>query len=140
MMRRFSIAALVVSLSAGPAFAQSPSPGPIRRSVEAVRFQDQADDESGITPAFKWTGIGLLIGGGSSMLTAATIDDESCDDFDDDVDCDDVRTGLVIFGAVTAATGAALLFIGKARADRKKASAEILPTRRGVLMRTRLSF
>jgi hypothetical protein len=141
MMRRSLIAALVISLSIGPAFAQTSSPGPIRRSISEVTFQQTPPaEEEGITPAFKWTGIGLLIGGGSSILAATVIDDEDCDDLDSDITCDDVRTGLAIFGAVAAGTGAALLFIGKARADKKKASPEILPTRRGVLVRTRFSF
>jgi hypothetical protein len=140
-MRRSLIAALVISLSVGPAFAQSSSPGPIRRSVAAVTFQQTPPaEEEGITPAFKWTGIGLLIGGGSSILAATVIDDEDCDDIDSDVTCDDIRTGLAIFGAAAAGTGAALLFIGKARADKKRASPEILPTRRGVVVRTRFSF
>lgn len=144
-MRRSSIAALVISLSVGPAFAQSSSPGPIRRSVSAVTFQQTPPaEEEGITPAFKWTGIGLLIGGGSSILAATVIDDEDCDDLDGDVTCDDVRTGLAIFGGAAVAAGATVLFIGKVRArfatEKKKSLPEILPTRHGLLVRKGFSF
>jgi hypothetical protein len=69
-----------------------------------------------MSPALKWTGIGLLIGGGVTLATGVLVDDACIDDGEHSASfCNDLQTAWVASGGVLAGAGAALLLIGNAR-------------------------
>lgn len=118
---RAIVAAVVLSLlAAGPASAQS-KPVSIREAATAaLARQSQASTPSrpGMSPALKWTGIGLLIGGGVTLATGVLVDDACIDEGDHGPEfCNDLQTAWVASGGVLAGTGAALLLIGHARSS-----------------------
>ena len=117
-MRVTVISALVALIAAAPAFGQS-KPVSIREAATAAlarQSQTPAPARPGMSPALKWTGIGLLIGGGVTLATGVLVDDACIDEGEHGPDfCNDLQTAWIASGGVMAGTGAALLLIGRAR-------------------------
>jgi hypothetical protein len=66
----------------------------------------------------KWTGIGLLIGGGVTILLGAAVKhDDSCGVSIASDDCEAIGTGFYVFGAALAGTGAVLLGVANAKRE-----------------------
>lgn len=102
--------------------AAQPGPGPSERA--------------GMPAGLKWSGIGLLIGGGATVGVGAAIQDGDCYDFD--YSCDELRQGFYIFGAILAGTGATLLAIGAAKSGGPRTSIQMTHGR--LLLQHRIAF
>jgi hypothetical protein len=113
-----TVPALVLScvLSVSPVFA-----GDLRDSAHAAATQAAGEPEhrGAMPPGLKWTGIGLLIAGGVTVLLGAAVkNDDSCGYRVSNDDCNAIGNGFYVFGGALAGTGAALL--GVANAKREK--------------------
>jgi hypothetical protein len=158
-MRTVLAIALVISPSAVPAFAQSPGSGStqvhvnfaqsIERAtrVETARAaqaasqpaQDDAYRPGGMSPAYFWTGVGLMAAGGSTLVTGALIgstDSGVCADLD--VDCSALSKGMIAVGAGMIAAGGIVYVIGKNKA--RQSSPQIVAGPGLVLVRTCVTF
>jgi hypothetical protein len=93
-------------------------------------------ERKGMPAGLKWSGIGLLIGGGATVGIGAAIQDGDCYDFD--YSCDELRQGFYVFGAILAGTGATLLAIGAAKGGGPRTS--IRMTRGRILLQHRIAF
>jgi hypothetical protein len=137
-MRRVVIVLVsILAFSVNSVFA-----GDLREAAHAAAAQAAAAQGSAergaMPPGLKWSGIGLLIGGGAAVLVGATIKNEDpCDYTAVNDDCDAIGNGFYIFGAALAGTGAVLLGVANAKRER-------LPTisvQRGrVMVRQRFTF
>jgi hypothetical protein len=158
-MRTVLAIALAFALSVVPTFAQSPQSGStqvdvkfaqsIERAtrVEAARAvhaasqpaQDDAYRPGGMSPAYFWTGVGLMAAGGSTLVTGALIgstDSGVCADLD--VDCSTLSKGMIAIGAGMIAAGGVVYVIGKNKA--RQSSPQIVAGPSLVLVRTRVTF
>jgi hypothetical protein len=98
--------------------------------AEATRLAQQAvQRDTRMAPGYLWTGAGLLIGGGGSLLLAAAIDRDTCtrDDGLSKVDCINLRPGLAVLGAAAAGAGLVVLAVG--RHHREPVTVSITPAR-----------
>jgi len=152
-MQKAVAAALVLSLSGSAAFAQpkagdSPNAHPLSTSlrVEAARLalaqsaqtQQGAYRPAGMSPAYFWTSIGLLSAGGTYLVGAAVVQNDSvCSELD--ISCDDLSVGLVVLGAALVASGGIVWYAGKRKA-RAVTNPELLLTPHGVTVRNRIRF
>lgn len=98
--------------------------------AEAARQAQQAiQRDTRMAPGYLWTGAGLIIAGGGSLLLAAVIDRDRCarDDGLSKVDCINLRPALTVLGAAAAAAGLVVLAVG--RHHREPVTVLITPTR-----------
>lgn len=117
-MRRPTIWVLLFTLFVAPAQAGPAGFSLVRAAREEALRQAAAQPPpaTGMSPAMKWTGIGLLIGGGFGLATGVLADDACLDNGEYDEDfCDDLQTAWIAAGAAAAGTGAVLLMIGSRR-------------------------
>ena len=157
-MRNVLVGALVLSLSGSPALAQSlhDRPAPIAKTlresaiVEGAKFaaaqaaQDEEYRPAGMTPAYFWTSVGLMIGGAGLLGTGALVgnsDSDACDEIEEetDVDCEDIGTLMMVSGAGVLGAGVLVWFLGKNKA-KAAGNPQIVPTPRGVAVRGRFEF
>jgi hypothetical protein len=111
--------------------------GPIADAAgRAAQTDSRAPERAGMPGGLKWTGIGLLIGGGATIGIGAAIQDDDCYDYD--YSCEELRQGFYVFGAILAGTGATLLAIGAARSGAPRTS--IRMTRGRVVLQHRVAF
>jgi hypothetical protein len=134
MMKLLAVAAML-AFTANTVFA-----GGLRDSARAAATAAaQQPEHRGPMPAgLKWTGIGLLIGGGVTVLLGAAVkNDDSCGYSISSSDCDALGTGFYVFGAALAGTGAALLGVANAKREHLPS----ISVQRGrVSIRQRFSF
>ena len=107
-----------------------------RRRRPGGTARARAADAPACRPVSKWSGIGLLIGGGATVGVGAAIQDGDCYDFD--YSCDELRQGFYIFGAILAGTGATLLAIGAAKSGGPRTSIQMTHGR--LLLQHRIAF
>lgn len=130
-----SLVAIVVLV----AFTSSVSAQTIRESVAAIGARSAAqpdeddDDDSGAGKGLLWTGVGLMGGGGLSLLLGNVIKN-SCDDnfarreFRDQ-ECHDLTLGSYVLGGILLGTGVTLFAIGNAKRKRVSPQVRFGPTR-----------
>lgn len=157
-MRNVLVGALVLSLSGSPALAQSlhDRPAPITHTlresalVEGAKFaaaqaeQEEAYRPGGMSPAYFWTSVGLMIGGAGFLGTGALVadsDSDACDEIeeDTDVDCEDIGTVMMVSGAGLVGAGVLVWILGKNKA-KAAGNPQIVATPRGVTFRGRIEF
>jgi hypothetical protein len=86
------------------------------REEAAKQAQSAQAARPGMSPAFKWTGIGLLIGGGLTLATGVLVDNACLENGDYDAPfCDDLQTAWIATGGAIAGAGVAMLVIGNAK-------------------------
>jgi hypothetical protein len=115
MRRTLTALVITLTLSVSSVFA-----GDLREAAHVAAAQaSQAPAQRGpMPPGLKWSGIGLLIGGGVTVpLGAAVKNDDSCGVTVASDDCEAIGTGFYIFGAALAGTGAALLGVANAKRE-----------------------
>jgi hypothetical protein len=117
-MRIVIASLLAFVLAAAPLYAQQPGFSISRAAQAEAAKQGQASARARVpmSPAYKWTGIGLLLGGGLTLATAVLVDDACIENGEYSQDfCDDFQTAWIAGGATIAGAGAAMLLIGNAK-------------------------
>jgi hypothetical protein len=130
-MRVLCTFVLVLALSGIPASAQTLREAAAHHGALAAQQAERTEMPAGL----KWSGIGLLAGGGATMLIGAGMDDDC---HDPDFSCSDLRAGFYVVGGILAGTGAALLAIGSAK--RRPVSPSLVMQRGRLLLQQRVTF
>ena len=116
------LAALLSGVPSVAAAGQA-APVPLRSTTPiadaAARAAVQASEtRTEMPPGLKWTGFGLIVGGGSLIALGAVIDDTHCFGEDDlvdvDNDCENARKASYLAGGIMAGVGVGLLIMGHA--------------------------
>jgi hypothetical protein len=119
MSRTILVTLLGVVLAAGPLHGEEPAFSLLRAArAEAARQTPPAATRKKMPTGLKWTGIGLVAGGGVVLTAGLLADDAPCPDWTGhEVSCfvHYRKWGSVAIGAAAAGTGGLLLFIGGAR-------------------------
>jgi hypothetical protein len=110
--RAFVVAFLMLGLSGTPSLAGSLRADAARTAREAGL--QGAAERTRIPPKYLWTGVGLLGGGGLTMLLGFAVDHD-CGLYEDD--CQALGTGYKVLGGAMAGTGALLLALGAAKRE-----------------------
>jgi hypothetical protein len=131
-MRVLCTLVLVLALSGIPAFAQTLREAAAHHGALAAQQGERREMPAGL----KWTGIGLLAGGGATILIGAAVTDEDC--YDVDFTCSDLRAGFYVVGGILAGAGATLLAIASAK--RRPVSPSLVMQRGRLLLQQRVSF
>ena len=111
---------LIVLVSLAPVHAQSLRESIRHAAEEAAAQQTPQTPTSSMSPAYKWTGIGLLGGGGLLMVTAAILGRDDCTTssgpgFTQTVCLKTDTTFGWVLGGIVAGAGGAVLAIGSAK-------------------------
>jgi hypothetical protein len=104
--------------------------------------QQPADDAyrpAGMSPAYLWTGIGLMAAGGSTLISGALIGgagDGVCRDLD--LDCGHLSKSMIGVGAAMIAAGGIVSVLGRNKA--RRSSPQIVAGQGRVWLRSRVTF
>jgi len=114
---------------------------PVATPIADAGAQAAADvplisERRGMPGGLKWTGVGLLAGGGATVAIGAAINDEDCYSYD--YTCDELRQGFFVLGGILAGTGVTLLAVGAAKSGPVRTSMAFEKGR--VILRQRVSF
>jgi len=121
-----------------------PSATPIADAAARAAVQASAT-RTEMPPGLKWTGFGLIVGGGSLIALGAVIDDTHCfgeehlidnDVFDND--CENARTASYLAGGIMAGVGVGLLIMG--HASRRPVSPTVTMQHGRMLIQQRVRF
>jgi hypothetical protein len=114
------------------------STGPIAARAMAIAAAAPAQAQTRMAPRYKWTAIGLLIGGAGTILSGIFGAEDYCveNDLDDDIDCDAFQVGWISSGVAIAGAGAIVAAIGVNKREPVSPSALIV-SRRSVAWRVR---
>ena len=147
-----ALAALLSGVPSMAAAAAAQAAPPVRSETPladaAVRAAVQASEtRTEMPPGLKWTGFGLIVGGGSLIALGAVIDDTHCfdygeDDFlDNDVfddDCETAQKASYLAGGIMAGVGVGLLIMG--HASRRPVSPTVTMRHGRVMIQQRVRF
>ena len=147
-----ALAALLTGVPSLAAAAGAQGPPPSRSETPiadaAVRAAAQmTETRTEMPPGLKWTGFGLIAGGGALIALGAVIDDDDCFDygdddfFDDDVfdnDCETVRKASYLSGGIMAGVGVGLLIM--AQASRRPVSPTVTMQHGRLMIQQRVRF
>jgi hypothetical protein len=147
-----ALAALLSGVPSMAAAAAAQAPPPARADTPiadaAMRAAVQATEtRTEMPPGLKWTGFGLIAGGGALIALGAVIDDDDCFDygdddvFDDDVfdnDCETVRKASFLSGGIMAGVGVGLLIM--ANASRRPVSPTVTMQHGRLMVQQRVRF
>ena len=136
-MRIPIVTLLATVIASGPAYAQSQAHSLREAAHIAAARQAQAapgaSSGNAMSPALKWTSIGLLIGGGVTLATSSLVDDACVENTTYSTSyCNDAQTAWIVSGAALAGTGAVLLLIGQ---HKRHASPDLVISPRRVAWR-----
>jgi hypothetical protein len=121
-----------LSVSAAPSAAAAPRSLADAAEEQAQRLAPAATGRTGIPPAYKWTGIGLLIWGGLTTVSGFVGAEEFCYDnyssFEED--CAAFKAGWIGAGVAITAAGAIVLGVGSAKRQPRPANALLIGANR----------
>jgi hypothetical protein len=147
-----ALAALLSGVPSMAAAAGAQAPPPARSATPiadaAVRAAVQVTEtRTEMPPGLKWTGFGLIAGGGSLIALGALIDDDSCFDYGDDDffdndafddDCETARKASYFAGGVMTGVGIGLLIM--ANASRRPVSPTVTMRHGRLMIQQRVRF
>ena len=129
--------ALVFAISA-PAYAQTVDLKASFKHAVTAASSARAPQRAPMSPALKWTGIGLLGAGALYLILGASIADCDGGYYYDGYECGFGRAILYTFGGMLVGAGGIVLAIGVHKANHPSPTISFVP--RGVMVKQTLSF
>jgi len=119
-MRTVLVTVLGITLAAGPLQAQQPAFSLARaaQAEAAKQAPSSTSTRTRMSPAYKWTGLGLLMGGGLLLASGVLVDNACIEDGGHSGEfCRDLQTAWFTTGGIVAGAGGAVLLIGTTKQD-----------------------